>query len=265
MSIKSLKTFTKVITPKIIYLILLIILLFIIIKIIKYFQNKKIENFEVTSKYENGLNNTDKILFINLENRKDRLKLITSELKKQGVDDNKIQRINAHYTPGNGHLGCSKSHYDSIQYAIDNNLDNVIIFEDDFIFSTSPEETKSLLNNLFNKLNTNEWDVVLFAYSWANISDTKYPFLHKITDAQTASGYIVNKHYFKTLQNIYKKSIDNMSQEKTTKVDFEPFALDQLWKENQKKDNWFCFNPQLGKQNEKSVSTIQSITNYNSK
>ena len=75
----------------------------------------------------------------------------------------------------------------------------------------------------------------------------------------------INNHYFKTLQNVFKKSADNMTQEKTREVNHEPFALDQLWKDNQKVDKWFVFSPHLGKQDDTSVSTIQSITNYNNK
>jgi GR25 family glycosyltransferase involved in LPS biosynthesis len=245
------------------YICLLIILLIVIIigviMIVFKKYNKHIEFFENNKKYDAGINNVDKILFINLEARKDRLESITSELKKQNVSEDKIHRINAHYTPGNGHLGCSKSHYDALQYAIDNDLNNVLIFEDDFLFSAS---SKDLFDNLFNQLETKEWDVILLTYSWGNTSDSKYPFLNKLTEAQSGAGYIVNKHYFKTLQDVFKESADNMTQEKTSKVDFEPYALDQLWKKLQKKDNWFCFKPLLGKQDDKSTSTIQSITNY---
>lgn len=246
----------------IIILLIAFIIIFIIVIVKKYNTHKHIELFENNKKYDGGLNNVDKILFINLETRKDRLESITSELKKQNVSEDKIHRINAHYTPGNGHLGCSKSHYDALQYAIDNDLNNVLIFEDDFLFSSS---SKDLFDNLFNQVDSKEWDVVLLTYSWANTSDSKYPFLNKLNDAQSGAGYIVNKHYFKTLQDVFKESADNMTQEKTSKVDYEPYALDQLWKRLQKKDNWFCFNPLLGKQDDKSTSTIQSITNYKEK
>jgi GR25 family glycosyltransferase involved in LPS biosynthesis len=238
--------------------VIIIIILFKILTIFLFSKNQAIEKFE----NNNGINNIDKILFINLTDRKDRLESITSELKKQYASENKIQRINAHYTPGNGHLGCSKSHYDAMQYAIDNNLNNVAVFEDDFIFGTTPDETNKLFNKLFNNLNSNEWDVIMFTYSFGNLNKTQYSFLDKITEAQSGAGYLVNKHYFKTLQDVFKLSADNMNQKKTTKTDYEPYALDQVWKNNQKKDKWFCFNPKLGNQNDKSTSTIQSITNY---
>ncbi len=251
---------------KLVVLISFVLLLIIAIIIVVVMKNKKkFEHFENNKKYSDGLNNADKILFINLENRKDRFKSITNQLNNNGVKKDKIERINAHYTPGNGHLGCSKSHYDAMQYAIDNNLDNVIVFEDDFIFSISQKEIEKQFNDLFNNVDKNEWDIILFTHTWGKEENTKYPFLKSLTGAQTSSGYIVNKHYFKTLQSVFKKSSDNMSQEKTRDVNHEPFALDQIWKENQNVDKWFVFSPHLGKQDDTSISTIQSITNYNNK
>ncbi len=247
-----------------IYLIILLIIIIIIILLYKYLKHKFVEGFE-NKIYSEGLNNAEKILFINLEKRKDRLESITSELKKQNVSTDKIHRINAHYTPGNGHLGCAKSHYDAMQYAIDNNLENVIVFEDDFIFSRTPDETKKKLNDLFNNIDKKEWDVVMFSHSYGEESNTKYPFINKVKKAQTSSGYIVNKNYFKTLQDVFKESSDNMKQEKTSGNNYEYYALDQVWKKNQERDNWFCFNPLLGKQDDTSNSTIQEITNYNKK
>ena len=53
-----------------------------------------------------------------------------------------------------------------------------------------------------------------------------------------------------------------MKQEKTNKIDFEPYALDQLWKNKQKVDNWLAFEPRLGHQDDQSESTIHNITKY---
>jgi GR25 family glycosyltransferase involved in LPS biosynthesis len=245
-----------------IFLILIIVVIIVFIAVILF--NKNIEKFE-NKVYNQGINNADKILYINLQDRKDRNEYIMNQLLRYGATNDKIHRINAHYTPGNGHLGCAKSHRDAIQYAIDNNLENVIVFEDDFTFSTSMEETNDLFNKFFKQVDKNEWDVVLFAHSNGKVVDTKYPFIEKITNAQDGSGYIVNKKYFEILRNTFNKSVTNMKQEKTNNINFEPYALDQVWKENQMKDQWMVFNPILGKQNKKLESTIETITNYTDK
>ncbi len=239
--------------------VIILIISFLLIIITHKFDN--IDNFQ-NEIYTEGLNNVDKILYINLENRKDRNEYISNQLQKYGVKKDKIHRINAHYTPGNGHLGCAKSHLDAIQYAIDNNLDNVIVFEDDFTFLNSPDDTKKMLNDFFNKVDKNEWDVVLFSHSKGETTDFKYPFIKKITNAQDGAGYIVNKKYFEILKNTFDKSVNNIRQKKTTQINFEPYALDQVWKKNQQVDQWMVFNPVLGRQNKNLESTIEAVTNY---
>jgi len=230
-----------------------------------YLYKQKIEKFEPEEYYPGGMNMVDQILFINLDNRKDRLEAITKQLKNQMVQMNKVHRISAHYTPGNGHLGCAKSHLDAIRYANDNGFENIIVLEDDFKFSTDKEVTHKLFNNFFTKVNKNEWDVVMLTHLYGKENNTKYDFLKKITDAQAGSGYIVNKSYYPIMISIFEKCVQNMSKDstKTSGVNWEKWALDQVWKENQKEDRWFTFNPLIGKQDDQLFSTIQTITNYN--
>ncbi len=94
------------------------------------------------------------------------------------------------------------------------------------------------------------------------VEKTKYSFLNKITNAHGGFGYIINKNYYQVLIDLFQKSVDNMKPEKTTSVNFEKWALDQVWKENQKKDRWFVFNPLIGKHDNELFSTIETITNY---
>jgi GR25 family glycosyltransferase involved in LPS biosynthesis len=252
-------------------LLIVIIILFVIIIVftIKFYLNNKSKSEHFTnpnllnSSKNNGINNIDQILFINLDNRPDRLKAIKNQLKAQNVNMDKVHKISAHYTPGNGHYGCAKSHIDALKYALKNNYNNVLIFEDDFKFSTKSEETKKLFNQLFEKVPKNDWDVIMLTHMYGKTEKSPYSFLNKITGAQTASGYIINKNYYNILINTFQKCVDNMTTEKTTGVNWEQWALDQVWKENQKQDKWFVFNPLVGEQDSELLSTIQTITNYN--
>jgi hypothetical protein len=54
-----------------------------------------------------------------------------------------------------------------------------------------------------------------------------------------------------------------MKPTKTTDVNSEKWALDQVWKKNQAEDKWFSFNPLIGEHNFEIDSTIGKITNYN--
>lgn len=248
----------------IIFIVVLVIIILIIVIILYKKYKKHIDRFEDSYKsYDGGINKVDQILFINLDNRKDRLEAITNQFKSVGVDMEKVHRIPAHYTPGNGHLGCAKSHLDAVKYAQENNFENVLVFEDDFKFDTNLEQTNNVFNNLFNQVNKREWDVIMLTYSYGKPTNSKYSFLNKITEAQAGSGYIINKSYYPVLIKTFEKCVANMKSEKTSGVNWEQWALDQVWKENQKVDRWFSFNPLIGKQDAELVSSIQAITNYN--
>ncbi len=178
---------------------------------------------------------------------------------------NKVHRIAAHYTPGNGHYGCAKSHLEALKYASDKGYETVLIFEDDFKFTIEPEKTKELFNNLFNDIKKDKWDVVVLSFTLGLKEKSEYPFLNKITEAQSSTGYVIHKNYYPILMNTFKKCVDNMSPKKTTDVNFEKWALDQVWKVNQKEDKWFSFNPFVGEHNFDAKSTIEQITDYNTK
>jgi GR25 family glycosyltransferase involved in LPS biosynthesis len=255
-------------------IILISVLIIVIVALLTYLLLKKLnktnktnpkiqENFEAKMNLNDGLNSVDQILFINLDNRPDRLEAITNQLKSQNVDMSKVHRIPAHYTPGNGHYGCAKSHLDAMKYALNKGYETILVFEDDFKFSTKPEETKDLLNKLFTNVSKDEWDVILLTHSAGVTEKTKHSFLEKITNGQTSSAYIIGKNYYPILINTFQKCIDNMPKEKTSEVNHEQWALDQVWKKNQKEDKWMVFKPLIGEQDSKLVSTIQSITNYN--
>jgi GR25 family glycosyltransferase involved in LPS biosynthesis len=188
---------------------------------------------------------------------------IINQLKSQNVDMTKVHRIQAHYTPGNGHYGCAKSHLDALKYASKKGYDTILVFEDDFKFSVKAEKTKELFNNLFRKVPKSEWNIVILAYTSGQVKDSPYSFLNKVTEAQSSTGYIIQKKYYPILINTFQKCIDNMLSEKTTGFNSEKWAIDQIWKENQKQDNWFSFNPLIGEHNYEIDSTIGEITNYN--
>ena len=178
--------------------VLVIIIIIIIIILYKKYKNRN-EGFEDSYKpYQGGINKVEQILFINLDNRKDRLEAITKQFKSVGIDMKNVHRIPAHYIPGNGHLGCAKSHLDAIKYAQENNFENVLVFEDDFKFDTNLEKTNELFNNLFEQVNKREWDVIMLTYSFGKPINSKYSFLNKITDAQSGAGYIINRSHDQT-------------------------------------------------------------------
>ena len=177
---------------------------------------------------ENKLNN---VYYINLEKRIDK-----NEDIKKVLDPicNNYTRFNA-IEKDKGYIGCSMSHLSVLNLAIEKDHDYVVICEDDF----------QVLNNNYLLKNVNmimqkfDWDVILLCSYSSDYIDTSFTSIKNIVSAQTTTAYIVNKKYYKTLQENYKEGILNLikTDRKTE------FAIDIYWKKLQYKHKWFGIYP----------------------
>ena len=219
----------------IILLILLVLLFFIII-----FQKNINNNF------------IDKIIYINLDKREDRKKEIENELNRFNLIN--YERFSA-IEHLNGALGCSKSHLAIIKKAKKEGYKNLLVLEDDFEFIVSKDQFYEEIN----KLSKVSFDVTLLAYNTPNLYNSPHPFLHRIKDAQTTAGYIINSHYYDTLISEWEQAIINF--EKSD--DAAKYTCDQSWKPLQEKDNWYCFKLRIGKQRESYSDIQKGVVNYN--
>ena len=183
----------------------------------------------------------DKILYINLEDRKDRRKEIEEELKF--IPKNKVMRFNA-IKNEKGHIGCSMSHIACLEIAIENNWNNVMIIEDDASFNNYDEGIK-ILKELLNK----DWDVITLGNVGVDYDKDTY----KLNSGQTTTGYIVNNHYFKVLRKNFKDGLKKLEET----LDYPSYCIDQYWKKLQKKDNWYIIVPSLLVQRS-GISSIQN-------
>ena len=93
----------------------------------------------------------DKILYINLDLRKDRIKQINGEFNKMNFPKEKIERISAIREKYNGHIGCCKSHIKTMNEIIKNNYKYTMVFEDDFVFSVD-KNTRIKINGFFKQI-----------------------------------------------------------------------------------------------------------------
>ena len=211
-----------------------------------------------------NINYFDKFLIINLEKDKKRLQDTIKTLMKIGVDSNKIVRVGAVYERWNGHLGCGKSHILALEYAIKNNLNNVVILEDDFEFIE-----KENVNNLINLFiqNFNNWDVLDFSPMNKTVNSTNIPEISRLITGTTTTGYVVNKHYFQTLLDNRKEAVKLLQLQtdkylKTCGNDCKRIqyatniAIDQYHNKLQKRDLWYTFTKNIGKQ--RGGSTIMT-------
>ena len=190
----------------------------------------------------------DKIVYINLDSRKDRRKHIETQIKMMDVDKNKVLRFPAIFHK-KGYIGCSKSHLEVINMAKKNNWKNVLIFEDDFTFIQNIEEIKKKINIFFKR--EFDWNVLMLAYNDWKLNDYDNN-LKTCTYCGAPSGYLVNNKFYDKLIENMSKSVNLLE----TGSSYNDGALDRVWFELQDK-KWFVMYPRVGSQI-KSYSDIEN-------
>ena len=185
--------------------------------------------------------NINKIFYINLDKREDRKEEIERELTNYGLDMIS-ERIQAVETPGQGILGCTISHLSAIKLAKERNYTNILILEDDFQFTVSKEEFENQLQTFFE--NQIPYDVCMISYNIRQSEPTEYPFLTKVIEAQTASGYIIHHTFYDKMIGLYEWAIPLLQDTR----EHWHYANDQCWKRLQPNANWYCLTTRCGRQ-----------------
>ena len=197
-------------------------------------------------------------MFINLDNRKDRLTHVTKQLKSIGLNDDKFSRFPAVNLP-NGRLGCSMSHLKCIQTAKQRRWENVFICEDDITF-TKPELFTQQVEKFFNSDKVKNWDVCIVAGNNVPPYEKVDDFCIKVSHCQTTTGYIVNENYYDTLIQNYREGIKRLIENPERHVHY---AIDKHWITLQRKDKWFLIVPASVIQMEDFSDIEQKVVNYN--
>jgi len=143
-----------------------------------------------------------------------------------------------------GILGCTRSHLEVFKLSYERGYTHVLILEDDFEFLVSPQVFEERVRALFDSNIT--FDVCMLSYYLLQgdpIPET--PWLTRVSEAQTASGYIVAREYLPTLIALYEEAVVRLMET----GEHWNYANDQVWKRLQPQDRWICFTERLGKQN----------------
>ena len=225
------------------YCIVVTIIAIILIIILFSYNNK--DHFQ-----NNWYEKIDGIVYINLEKREDRKKVILQELEKIETDMNRVNKVAGIYIPKNGHKGCVQSHISALNIAKMNKWNQVLIFEDDMELNVSPDEFNDSINKMLDYMKSNniKWDVIMLASGHTDKEDVSNDIV-RIKIGTTSSGYIVNNHYYDKLINLFTHCNENMQRDKWSGgKDWEPYALDQQWKVLQQNDIWYGFKKDLIKQ-----------------
>lgn len=201
----------------------------------------------------NSLEDVINVFYINLEHRVDRKNHVEEQLNNIGL---KGSRFNAIRT-ANGAVGCSMSHLRIIQNAIKNNLDHVLIVEDDITF-LEPDLFKHQINEFF-KLHGNKWDVILLAGNNFPPYTTVDSTCIKVNRCQTTTGYLVNGHYLKVLEQNIKMGLTHLLNKPNER---NKFAIDKFWFILQQASNWFLITPPTVIQREDYSDIEQRVVSY---
>jgi GR25 family glycosyltransferase involved in LPS biosynthesis len=119
----------------------------------------------------------------------------------------------------------------------------VLIFEDDFYFTEPKQVVEDCLHQLFTT--KPNFDVCFLAQNLiSGTVDETNPLFTRIAYSTSASGYIVNSHYYDKLIELYTWAMPALEKTMAHWI----YANDQVWKSLQETDNWYCFTQRLGKQ-----------------
>ena len=167
-----------------------------------------------------------KVYYINLDHRLDRKDHMEKLLKDADLFDIS-ERMSALYNIVLPQAGCVLSHIISLERFIGSGDEYCLILEDDF---DTPDRDilKSNIKKLFD--DNIDFDIVQVSGNHQELIDyEEYPYLKKVIDSQTTSGYIVNRDFATTLLNNFKESYRLISEFGKK----HEYCLDIFWKKLQ--------------------------------
>jgi GR25 family glycosyltransferase involved in LPS biosynthesis len=197
--------------------------------------------------------NIEHIFYINLAHRIDRRSEMEQELEKMGLI-HKAERFDAVLMKP-GAFGCGYSHIGALKLAKERGYKNVLILEDDFMFVVNKETLEEQCKLFFENVKT--YNVCMLSYNTMKSEDCIYPFLYKVIDSHTASGYLVNENFYDILIDNFETAMKNL------KHGFQHwlYSIDQSWKTLQPTSFWYQFKIRIGMQR-RSYSDISDREVY---
>jgi glycosyl transferase family 25 len=183
----------------------------------------------------------DKIIYINMDSRLDRRKEIEEQFKRVCIPSEKIIRFSGIRHPTSPNAGCNMSHAAALKLAYDLNLQNVLIFEDDFDFIEDIEFVNSSLSKFFYETSGIPWKAVLLAFGNQESGDFSENISYCLK-AKNAAGYLVHRSHMLELSNTIQEAVEPMAATGMHWI----YQNDIVWQKCMAKGNWFHFKKRLG-------------------
>ena len=190
----------------------------------------------------------DHVVYINLDHRTDRLEQITAELASYFPPE-KVTRFSA-IQRDYGALGCTLSHIAVLEMAKAEGWKNVLVLEDDAMWTEHFDEAYATLARLAE----GAYDTIMLSSACTRW----YIGSLKLISAQTASAYLVNSAYYETLLTNFRESLHLFE----VSNDGPKHAHDQYWKKLQSNDNWFVVIPSLMQQRPGYSDIERKVVDY---
>ena len=188
------------------------------------------------------------VVYINLDRRTDRWEQIVAELAPY-FSPEKVTRFSA-IQRDRGALGCTLSHIAVLEMAKAAGWKNVLVLEDDAMWTKHFEEAYATLE----RLSQNAYDAIMLSSTCARW----YSGSLKLISAQTTAAYLVDAGYYDRLLSNFRESRDLLE----VSNDSPKHALDQYWKAQQERDNWFVVIPSLMQQRPGYSDIERKVVDY---
>jgi glycosyl transferase family 25 len=184
------------------------------------------------------MNHIDHVVYINLAKRADRREHIENVLAEYDIPGERFEAIEHQ----NGLYGCGLSHLAVLKMARDNGWRNVLILEDDIVFNVSSQSFENQIERLF--VEGPDFDVCMLDINLQRSKPAEHDWLIRVLYAHCAGAYIVQRHYYQALIDLYEWSLPLLLQTGMHWV----YANDAVWERLQEMDRWITFREQICKQ-----------------
>lgn len=201
----------------------------------------------------------DKLYYINLDSRKDRLEHLeknilphidlpeSKKIRMPAVDHTHFKNI------AQRAAGCSLSHTNCWKDAIKKGYEKIIIMEDDFELihddrykRVSFDVYDGKINKVIDNLKNINFSICNLGYrSMSPLYASKFEGFFRCDDIQTTSCYAANTAFLSEILPSVEASIERLMQCKS----YRDNAIDQVWKEFQYREDWFV-SERVGRQSQ---------------
>ena len=185
----------------------------------------------------------DKIIYINMDARKDRRAELEAEFTRLGIPEDKIMRFPASRYNGCPNTGCLVSHANVIHLAYEMGYRNVLVLEDDFRFIEDAAKVNADIGAFFEM--KQDWDVLMLTTCSAVVIPEYVGYLaSRISSSTNGAGYLVNRPMMMELVELFDSNVENLYNTKAHWL----YQNDILWKSLMPTKQWYMFNHYLGYQ-----------------